>query len=112
MKRYIMFTGCVLSLVLLSVPAGAVASKGHLAGWVQNRKGEPVDHTKIRLMGEHYFPMVKITNKDGAFSFRNLPVGHYTLVVEVKGVPIEYDSKLLVKPNETTQAIVKLKRLR
>ncbi|WP_460569591.1 TonB-dependent siderophore receptor [Flaviaesturariibacter terrae] len=68
--------------------AGAVApDEFAISGVVRSSDGQPAPYVSIQVRGTRW---ATITDEAGSFSFRNLPAGHYTLLISMTGAqPIE-----------------------
>ncbi|MGH9816605.1 MAG: TonB-dependent receptor [Candidatus Acidiferrales bacterium] len=78
---------CLLTLSLADFsPAETTAGKGPISGQVVDTQGGAIVGAETVLWASHQVPLgTTTTDQEGKFEFRDIPQGHYLLVVKAKG---------------------------
>jgi hypothetical protein len=86
----------VVSLLLMSVPLWA-ATGGSISGVVADQSGALVPGAKLKLVNTAQQTTYQaVSDKEGLYSFLNLPVGHYDLTIEASGFTPQRKTDLTV----------------
>lgn len=87
----------VLVLVLASVLTLRAATGGSLSGTVTDSSGAVIPGVSLKLVNIAQQTTYRVvSDRQGAYSFPNLPVGHYDLTVSAAGFAIQQRSNLSV----------------
>jgi len=96
-------------LIVLSVGAAHASVFGDVKGTVLDPQQHPLVAAKVGLLSRtSSFSRTTVTDSDGAFSFRALPIGEYTVTVESNGFS-KSTLALIVLSDRTTALSVQLK---
>jgi outer membrane receptor protein involved in Fe transport len=96
-------------LIVLSVVAAHASVFGDVKGTVLDPQQRPVMAARVSLLSRtSSFSRTTVTDGDGAFSFRAVPIGEYTVTVESGGFS-KSTLVLIVLSDRTTALSVKLK---
>ncbi|MFY9584862.1 MAG: carboxypeptidase regulatory-like domain-containing protein, partial [Candidatus Acidiferrales bacterium] len=81
------FTFLLVGLLLGILPAAAQETTGTILGTVQDAQSKPVPKASVTLLNADTNVMVRAvqTNDIGQYSAPLLPIGHYTVTVEISG---------------------------
>ena len=77
--------GCFLGFLLLSInfiKATNVLTDGGVSGTVTNIKGDPIPGATVQLLNTKF---AVVTDENGKFDFKNVPVGNYKLRISFIG---------------------------
>jgi TonB dependent receptor/Carboxypeptidase regulatory-like domain/TonB-dependent Receptor Plug Domain len=97
------------ALIVLSVAAAHASVFGDVKGTVLDPQQRPIAAAKVTLLSRtSSFSRMTNTDGDGAFSFRSVPIGEYTVSVEAGGFS-KSTLALVVLSDRTTALSVQLK---
>jgi Carboxypeptidase regulatory-like domain len=117
-KKAVQLLGCLLGVLLLSLPAFSQGSTGRILGTVTDTSGGVVAGATVTVLDtQRGVSRTLITDDAGAYSAPNLTPGNYTVRAEAKGfkklerqnvvveVGHEVRVDLVVQPGEQTQTV-------
>src|SRR5580698_3474679 len=85
MKRALLLT-CSLSMFLVTSGAFASSTGGSIAGTVKDTAGSVIPLATVTAVNEETSVANSTkTNRDGSYSFPDLPIGNYTIQVQADG---------------------------
>jgi hypothetical protein len=103
MKSFLRFSYIIL---LVLVPAmtpflGAQTYRGGLAGTVEDSSGAVVPNARIRLVGEdNGFTREMVVTSSGDYSFQDLQIGNYSVIVTAPGFGTTKIDHIAVRPGQ------------
>jgi Carboxypeptidase regulatory-like domain len=106
--RFIFSLLAVVFLLLLSVPSWA-ATGGSISGVVADQSGAVIPGAALKLVNTAQRTSYQVlSDKQGLYSFPNLPVGHYDLTIEANGFTPQRETNLTVDTASAVRVDVSL----
>jgi hypothetical protein len=101
---------CCCLAFLIARSAQAQQTLGGITGTVTDSSGGALAGATVSLVGdETKLTRMQTTNSSGAYSFVNLPIGHYTLTFTQQGFQAQNVPSILVQANRTVTVNAELK---
>ena len=109
--RHCFCMSIALALMLVARPSDAQVLTGTLFGTVMDESEGVVPEASVRLSSPALIGGAAgtVTNERGQFRFIALPVGEYTLDVELAGFAVYHEAHLVINVEATLERTVTLK---
>lgn len=105
MKRNLVL---IFTIFLLAFAAYGQTNKGTLRGQVKDAADAVIVGATVTVIGENGNQRTTQTDKSGAFNFKNLSAGKYTVRAQNQGFAPFENSEVEVLPNETAPLEIRL----
>lgn len=97
MKRHFVL---IFTIFLLAFTADGQTNRGILRGQVKDAADAVIVGATVTVIGENGNQQTTQTDKSGAFSFKNLATGKYTVRAQNQGFAPYENAEVEVSPNE------------
>ena len=97
-----------LSLLAVVLPPAAQTAVGTVNGTVKNPSGVHVDGVVVRIIATGSSPYSTVSDAQGAFTFRRVPIGDYELTATLTGFA-RFSGRLTVSAGKTARVEVVLR---